>query len=60
MITDGSKYIYVSISDVRYNPRVFDEVLYRTMAHDKDWRGGRNLYCHWNDVGEACRKLIDS
>lgn len=39
------KYFYMSIADVRYQPNGwYDDILYRTMAHDKDWTGGRNQY----------------
>lgn len=50
-------YIYISISDVRYFKNSwYDNVLIRTMQHDKDWTGGHNNYCKWDDIG---RKAID-
>ena len=60
VLTDGEKFVYVSISDVRYFGWNSDtEVLVRTMKHAKDWTGGMNNYCTWNRVGEVARKLID-
>lgn len=56
--TEDNKYIYVSISDVRHFPNQFlDHVLVRTMEHDKDYRGGMNNYCSWEDVGKAATRL---
>lgn len=41
---DG-KFYYISISDVRYFKNEWaDNILYRTMKHDKDWTGGSNHY----------------
>lgn len=37
------RFIYMSISDVRYFPNEWVEnILIRTMKHDKDWTGGIN------------------
>ena len=37
--------MYMSISDVRYFPCEWVEnILIRTMQHDKDWSGGTNHY----------------
>ena len=42
--TDG-RFIYMSISDVRYLPNEWvNNILIRTMKHDKDWTGGMNYY----------------
>ncbi len=58
VVTDGARFAYISIGDVRCNSRIFSEVLYRMMAHEKDWHGGNNRYCRWNDVGAACKELL--
>ena len=43
--TPDDKFIYMSISDVRFFPNEwFTEILIRTMKHDKDWTGGFNHY----------------
>ena len=43
--TPEEKFIYLSISDVRYFPNDwFSDILIRTAEHDKDWRGGPNHY----------------
>lgn len=52
---DG-KFIYVSISDVRFWDW-YNDVLIRTMAHDKDWTGGGNNKCSFNEIGESAERL---
>lgn len=60
VLTDGEKFVYVSVSDVRHFGWNSDtRILVRTMRHAKDWSGGMNQYCTWNRVGELARKLID-
>ena len=40
--SDG-RFIYMSIGDVRYWPHEWvEQILIRTMKHDKDWTGGAN------------------
>lgn len=52
-ITD--KFYYISISDVRYWTNEWaNKILYRTMEHDKDWRGGSN---HQSTLGELMENL---
>ena len=58
VLTDGEKYVYVSQSDVRGFFDI-DKILIRSMAHDKDWTGGRNQYCSWNEVGREAKRIID-
>lgn len=52
---DG-KFIYVSLSDVRYW-NWYDKMLIRTMAHDKDWSGGTNRYCSFDEIGSTATRL---
>ena len=52
---DG-KFIYVSLSDVRYC-KWYNDVLIRTMAHDKDWHGGNNNRCAFNEIGDTALRL---
>lgn len=47
------KFAYVSIRDVRNGPHEwYQEVLYRTMSHDRDYRGGNNHYCPWSELAD--------
>lgn len=41
-----NKYIYISISDVRYfKNEWFGHILIRTAKNEKDYTGGQNRYC---------------
>lgn len=58
VLTDGlGHFIYVSQPDVRFE-RDINKILIRTMAHEKDWTGGRNNYCSWEEVGKKAKFLI--
>lgn len=51
-------FVYVSVSDVRSGGRVwYNRVLYRTMRHEKDWTGGFNNFCAWNELAEGLTRL---
>ena len=59
ILTNGEKFVFVSISDVRYfgwNQNT--SVLIRSMAHAKDLTGGMNNQCKWSDVGSAAAMII--
>lgn len=58
--TQDGKYIYTSISDVRFFPNQFlDHVSIRTMSNEKDYTGGTNNYCLWSDIGKTAAKLAN-
>lgn len=51
---ETGSYVYISIADVRSGLwRWYEEVLYRTMAHEKDWTGGPNRFCTWDGISAA-------
>lgn len=55
---ETEKYVFVSISDVRHwQDEWYYKVLIRTMEHEKDWRGGANHYCKWNEIGKTAKWL---
>lgn len=58
VLTNGEKFVYVSISDVRYFAWS-KSVLIRSMDHAKDWTGGPNHQCKWSDVGSAAAEIIE-
>ena len=60
VLEKGDRFIYVSISDVRYWNNWYDDVLVRTMAHDKDWHGGNNTYCSFDKIAEQAEYLLNS
>ena len=52
------KFYYVSIPDVRYfNNEWADNILYRTMGHEKDWTGGTNLYSSLENLSQELSNL---
>lgn len=50
-------FAYVSVGDVRGNARWSQNVLYRTMEHERDFRGGPNHFCDWDDLPVALSQL---
>jgi len=57
VLEKGGKFVYVSISDVRWWDW-YDDVLIRTMAHAEDWHGGSNNSCSFDKIGEFADKLF--
>lgn len=46
---DG-KYIYVHVGDVRFNSDWYENVLYRTAKSNKDYSGGSNWHCSYDNL----------
>lgn len=59
VLEKGGKFVYVSISDVRWWLDWYDDVLIRKMAHAEDWRGGSNNTCSFDKIGETAEKLFE-
>lgn len=59
-IKDG-KYIYVHVGDVRFNccGPWYDDVLYRTAANEKDYTGGTNRRCSYNELADKLSELFE-
>ena len=59
-VKDG-KYIYVHVGDVRYNVggNWYDNVLFRTAKNEKDFSGGSNNYCSYEELAEELSDLFD-
>jgi len=54
------KYYYISISDVRYwKNEWFNNILYRTMSHAKDWSGGSNNYSDLLELKYKLKSLME-
>lgn len=55
---DKGRFIYMSISDVRYWMNEWaTDILIRTMEHDKDWHGGPNNRTDLIDFTNGIQKL---
>lgn len=57
VLTDGEKFVYISQSDVRWSDP--DRILIRSMKGPRDYTGGMNQYCSWEDVGEKAVEIIN-
>jgi hypothetical protein len=57
VLEKGGKFVYVSMSDVRYWDW-YNDILIRTMAHAEDWRGGSNNSCSFDKIGEMANRLL--
>lgn len=54
-----NKYIYLSISDVRYfNNEWYYHILIRTAKHERDYRGGMNNYACLTTLSESVQRLL--
>jgi len=53
-----NKFIYVGVSDVRYW-KWYDSVLFRTAENEKDYTGGCNRYCSYEELAEELSDLFD-
>lgn len=54
-----NKYVYLSISDVRYfSNEWYKNILIRTAAHEKDYSGGRNNYTALPDLQSGIARLL--
>ena len=52
-----ARFVYVAITDVRFNQSWYYQTLFRLMAHETDWRGGMNHTCQWPELVMALRAL---
>lgn len=55
----NGKYAYVSIGDVRHQRNDwYYHILYRSMEHEKDYRGGSNCHTDLPSLGDAITLLF--
>lgn len=53
-----NQFYYISISDVRcWKNKWADDILYRTMEHNKDWTGGSNSHTTLQELAENLLNL---
>lgn len=56
---EQSKYIYLSISDVRYfNNEWYYHILICTAKHERDYHGGMNHFACLTTLSESVQKLL--
>ncbi len=55
-----NKYVYISISDVRYfSNEWYDHILIRTAENETDYRGGFNNYTTLSDLEGTAAELLN-
>lgn len=54
----NDKFIYVRVGDVRLNDW-YNDILYRTAAYDKDWHGGTNNCCSYDNLEKELTELFN-
>ena len=58
-VEKNSKFVYFSISDVRFFPEEWhDNILIRTAKYEKDYRGGSNGYTTLENFDREVRRLL--
>jgi len=56
--TADDRYVYMSVSDVRYEPHGWiGDILIRTAKNDHDWTGGSNHFTSLFEFSEDVQKL---
>lgn len=59
VIEKNGKYVYMSISDVRFSPNQwFNHILVRTATHAKDYAGGPNQYTTLEELEEKLNRML--
>lgn len=57
--TELDRYVYISVSDIRYwQDAWFNRVLIRTATSDRDYTGGRNQYCAFINIPEKLEEMF--
>jgi hypothetical protein len=55
---DG-KFIYVHVGDVRFQQNWYEDILYRTAKDEKDYTGGSNRYCSYDELETRLSELFE-
>lgn len=55
----NGKCVYINVGDVRYDDKWYDKVLYRTAEHEKDYCGGSNRFCSYDNLEKEVSTLLD-
>ncbi len=58
-IQSRGKYIYLSISDVRWSKDWLENILYRTAASETDYTGGQNRYTSLDNLERSLSILFE-
>lgn len=53
------KCVYINVGDVRYDSNWYDKVLFRTAKNEKDYTGGANRFCSYDNLENEVNTLLD-
>lgn len=53
------KCVYINVGDVRYDSNWYDKVLFRTAKNEKDYTGGSNRFCSYDNLENEVNTLLD-
>lgn len=56
----NGKFVYVHVGDVRFESRWYEHILYRTAKSNKDYTGGSNRYCSYEELEEELSYLLEN
>ena len=59
-IKNDKKYIYLSISDVRFSNGWYYNLLIRTALHEKDYHGGQNCYTTLRNLSSYVEDMFNN
>ena len=55
----NDKCVYINVGDVRYDSNWYDKVLFRTAKNEKDYTGGCNCYCSYDNLESEVSDLLN-
>lgn len=58
-ISKNDKYCYFSIGDLRFDRDWYDHILYRTAENNRDYRGGMNKFCSFDNIIENIKNILE-
>lgn len=53
------KCVYINVGDVRYDSNWYDKVLFRTAKNEKDYTGGANRFCSYDNLENEVNSLLN-
>ena len=53
------KCVYINVGDVRYDSNWYDKVLFRTAKNEKDYTGGPNRFCSYDNLENEVSSLLN-
>jgi len=55
---DATKWMHLTVKDVREGSGWFDEIKLRRMSSERDWKGDEFHFAAWDEIGAAIEKYM--